>query len=86
VAAEKTKLSEYFRKYTDYTSSESVERGLKLRGLLFNLNTNKSGISKLDNLDLLAGEDVINFYQSNYRKVPLIELGFEKEKLDLNRV
>ncbi|CAF0862793.1 unnamed protein product [Brachionus calyciflorus] len=52
IAKEKSQLVEFFKKYLN---SEE----LKLKGLLFNLNTNRTGISKMDNLDILLGDDCL---------------------------
>ncbi|RNA09498.1 tRNA (uracil-5-)-methyltransferase -like protein [Brachionus plicatilis] len=41
--------------FAEFLTSEE----LKLKGLIFNLNTNKTGISRMDNLETLLGEDCL---------------------------
>lgn len=54
---EKEKLSEFLKK--NFENNPENEH-LKLKSLLFNLNTNRSGISRMDNLDLIFGVNYLN--------------------------
>jgi len=81
IQKEKECLKEFFKGVID-----KKEEDLQLKSLLFNLNTNRSGISKMDNLDLLLGEQFLNenllglkfqisplaFFQSNTKGAELL--------------
>jgi len=82
VQAEKERLRAFLKR----SFSGEEENEVRLRSFMFNLNTNRTGLSKMDNLECLFGEESLNerllgldfrisplaFFQSNTKGAELL--------------